>query len=443
MADAPPPVEASTTSETTDALSSAPPSASELLKDDALEAATKAEVLATAAQDAHALLEAAEEDLKLEQAEAEAEAQEEREFGDAEEAAAVKIQSLSRGKAARKEVARLRKEAAKAQGKAEVAAADAALKAAEVDALSFEGTEDEHAAATRIQALQKGKTARKKAAKLRVDKAKLESELAKVEAKAELQDQRAAAAAAIEAEALIEGTDEETAAARKIQAIQRGRKARAEAAKLRVQMAEMENKLAHVEATAEESEVVASLAVDGDEAKAAVKIQAIQRGRAARRDVSQRRIEAAKAETKLKEAEAIAAVEEAGAIVAERISEEIGEDDLNQQQAAMRIQSLQRGRAARQRVSAMKAERDAAASHLAAVEAEAASSKPSASKKAPSLMSPDEVEPYLQMTVLPAVKTALRKLNEERPEDPFTFLAESLRRLKPANFVPPAFPIVL
>ena len=153
MADAPPPVEASSTSETTDAVSSAPPSASELLQDDALEAATKAEVLATAAQDAHALLEAAEEDLKLEQAEAEAEAQEEREFGDAEEAAAVKIQSLSRGKAARKEVARLRKEAAKAQGKAEVAAADAALKAAEVDALSFEGTEDEHAAATRIQGL--------------------------------------------------------------------------------------------------------------------------------------------------------------------------------------------------------------------------------------------------------------------------------------------------
>jgi hypothetical protein len=122
---------------------------------------------------------------------------------------------MQRGKADRARVDSLKAEKEAEPAAAEGADGQAADEAAAA-AAEFTGTDEESAAAVKIQAMQRGKADR-----ARVDALKAES--------AEAVDGAAADAAAAAA-AEFTGTDDENAAATKLQAMQRGKVARAEVA---------------------------------------------------------------------------------------------------------------------------------------------------------------------------------------------------------------------
>eukprot|EP00240_Pyramimonas_obovata_P002177 CAMPEP_0118924316 /NCGR_PEP_ID=MMETSP1169-20130426/2506_1 /TAXON_ID=36882 /ORGANISM="Pyramimonas obovata, Strain CCMP722" /LENGTH=455 /DNA_ID=CAMNT_0006865413 /DNA_START=317 /DNA_END=1684 /DNA_ORIENTATION=+ len=212
-----------------------------------------------------------------------------------EQAAAVRIQAMQRGKAARKEVEDIKNKLKEAEEKL-------------VEEVCFEGTPEEQAAALKIQTIQRGKAARKEVAEMR-------------------KAAGGAGEAAGEEEVAFEGTAEEEAAALKIQTIQRGKAARKEVNALREQLKQAEQQVAEI------------VEIEGtaDEQAAAVKIQALHRGRAARREMEEKK-------AKLKEAE--------------EALEEIVEFEGNprEQAAAVKIQAMQRGKAARKEVEEKKAQ---------------------------------------------------------------------------------------
>ena len=153
----------------------------------------------------------------------------------------------------------------------------------------FEGTDEEIAAATKLQAITRGRAARTDVRKLKDDRdaaasAAIETATAFAEAEAE-------AEAAAEAERALEdefvGTEDEQAAATKLQAIQRGRLARAKVAELRAEHLNAEAQVASAEAAIE-------YAGTTDEHLAATRVQAVQRGRLARAQLAAEKASAAR-----------------------------------------------------------------------------------------------------------------------------------------------------
>jgi len=219
-------------------------------------------------------------------------------------AAATKIQSVQRGKQARKEVAAMRVGTADATPEAETTApaaedTPAAPAAEELIAAANEAELEE--AATKIQAMHRGRVARKQTNAMRGKGGPSDIEM----------DQ----------ETLLAATEAEERAAVKIQSVQRGRQARRDYA---------EKVAAASEGPQKEQVVMGSLAVEVDlvefteeQTVAAVRIQAVARGRQARNDV-----------TKLRE-----------------------EKELTE--AATRIQSVHRGRQARKTVAQVRSEQHA------------------------------------------------------------------------------------
>jgi len=189
-----------------------------------------------------------------------------------EEAAALKIQAMQRGQAARKEVEEM---------KAAAATAAPTPGTGEGEEVFFEGTAEEEAAALKIQAMQRGKAARKE-----VDEMKAAAGTTASETEA------SAPAAQAEEEVFFEGTAEEEAAALKIQAMQRGKAARKEVDEMK---AATGTTVPDAEATPEaEASAPAAQAEEevffegtAEEEAAALKIQAMQRGKAARKEVEE------------------------------------------------------------------------------------------------------------------------------------------------------------
>ena len=137
----------------------------------------------------------------------------------------------------------------------------------EADAV-FEGTDEEVAAATRIQAAKRGKTARRGVPAPAAGNAEAEEG---------------------EAGAVFEGTDEEVAAATRIQAVNRGKTARRGVrwlAQVRCDLKEQRRQTpapAVGNAEAEEGEAGAVFEGTDEEVAAATRIQAVNRGKTARR----------------------------------------------------------------------------------------------------------------------------------------------------------------
>ena len=232
-------------------------------------------------------------------------------------AAAKKIQAMHRGRAARADVEKLKadkqaaKEEAEAAAKSLKLAEETALLAAEAEREAGEitGTEDEQQAAVKLQAMQRGRKARARVAELKAQKLAAEAAAAAAEATAEEAEVSAASAAgAVEEEVSFEGTDEEHGAAAKLQAVQRGRAARA---KLRADRAAAAAKVAEVEAQMAQTDAAEAVHFEGteEEQSAATKLQAVHRGRKAREDVDRlkkQREAAAEAQKKVEEAQASA-----------------------------------------------------------------------------------------------------------------------------------------
>ena len=288
----------------------------------------------------------------------------------------------------REEAAAAELDAAAFGARVRVAEADAAAAAEEeeeAEKIKFRGvaTDDENAAAIKLQSIQRGRAARAKVAELRAQQLAAEARASHASAKAATEDADAAEKIAAEANAAADAaidpdappaearasdpnaSDEETpeiseeearrAAAVKLQAMQRGRAARA---KLKAEHDEAAAKRAAVEAKLL-TEEAADAAFDGTEEEhtAATKLQAVQRGRAARAEVERLKIE--------REA----------ALEAEKATEEkemtiMFEGSKEQHAAATKIQALARGRAARSGMQRMRDEKDSA--EAASADSEAA-----------------------------------------------------------------------
>ena len=234
-----------------------------------------------------------------------------------ETAAATKIQSMQRGRAARKEVTQKRE--AKRDKEASVGAE----------------TNRETAAATKIQSVQRGRAARKQVDTLKAEKGKTSEDVPPVEEESKEVEQQADSSPEPEpADTAPDAANkEETAAATKIQSMQRGRAARKEVDNLRSQRQAKPDVTADTPPPplpADDSPGAAER-----EAAAATKIQSMQRGRAARKEVDERR--QAKART---------------------TQTEKAQPD-QEQHAATKIQSIQRGRAARKEVDNLRSQRQA------------------------------------------------------------------------------------
>eukprot|EP01065_Artemidia_motanka_P038175 TRINITY_DN4702_c0_g2_i1.p1 TRINITY_DN4702_c0_g2~~TRINITY_DN4702_c0_g2_i1.p1 ORF type:complete len:2516 (+),score=894.37 TRINITY_DN4702_c0_g2_i1:89-7636(+) len=273
----------------------------------------KAEADRKAAEDAQREADAADAAKAAEEASAEAARQE--------SDAAVRIQSLQRGRQGRKEVERKR-EAKKEEAAKEEAAKEEAAKeeAAKEEAAKDAARKQESDAAVRIQSLQRGREARKQVGARR--QAKKDEEEAEQRGREEK-----------EREAAQQREKEESEAALRIQTVQRGREARKEAESRRKAKAARDAEAARVKEEearrqASEDKRKADEEEAAKQAEAAVRIQKVQRGREARKDAEVRR----KAKKETEEREAAKKAEEE----AERQSE-----------AALRIQRLQRGREGR------------------------------------------------------------------------------------------------
>ena len=210
---------------------------------------------------------------------------------DEEIAAAKKIQAMHRGRAARANVEKLKadrqaaKEEAEAAAKSLKLAEETAMLAAETERELGEitGTEDEQQAAVKLQAMQRGRKARARVAELKAQKLAAEARQP-AEARTEEAEVSASTAGAAEEEVSFEGTEEEHEAAAKLQAVQRGRAARA---KLLVSRAAAAAKVAEVEAQMAQTDAAEAIHFEGteEEQSAATKLQAVHRGRKAREDV--------------------------------------------------------------------------------------------------------------------------------------------------------------
>ena len=235
---------------------------------------------------------------------------------DEEIAAAKKIQAMHRGRAARANVEKLKadrqaaKEEAEAAAKSLKLAEETAMLAAETERELGEitGTEDEQQAAVKLQAMQRGRKARARVAELKAQKLAAEAAAAAAEARTEEAEVSASTAGAAEEEVSFEGTEEEHEAAAKLQAVQRGRAARA---KLRAERAAAAAKVAEVEAQMAQTDAAEAIHFEGteEEQSAATKLQAVHRGRKAREDVERLKKEkevAAQAQKKVEEAQASA-----------------------------------------------------------------------------------------------------------------------------------------
>jgi len=206
-------------------------------------------------------------------------------------------------------------------------------------------------AATKIQAIARGRKARKDVQQKRQTiHVPVNNELAAAIASGEV-------TSADLADAIIAGLDPQIAATR-IQSIARGRKARKEVADKRRTVLLTKEEQINLEKQ-EEIEEHPHAIHDPDQAKAATKIQSIARGRQARKRVSSIRqikdangnvveVEVTEEEAKVEESET--KVEDDG-IVAPTV--DITDDDKTSK-AATKIQSVARGRQARKRVIKMK-----------------------------------------------------------------------------------------
>jgi len=202
--------------------------------------------------------------------------------------AATKLQALKRRQLAQVEVANKKAAAAAAElasAEASEAAATAAVDAAEPIVFDDVSPEEGEKAAVQLQALQRRQMAKLEVAEKR--KAKAAADLAAAEiTEAELRTEDAAAAQASSSggEVFFEdvSAEEGNGAATKLQSLRRRQAARAEVAAKRAAMAEAE-----AAATAAENEAEVFFAdVDAQEAaSAAAKLQAMQRGNKARGEV--------------------------------------------------------------------------------------------------------------------------------------------------------------
>ena len=191
---------------------------------------------------------------------------------------------MQRGRKARAKVAELKAKQAAAEAERAAAAAEAETMEAEKAAAEFVGTPEEQAAATKVQAIQRGRVAR---AKLAAEKAAADAKLAELDA--------AIAAANVE-EVNFEVTEEEQTAATKLQSIQRGRKARAEVDRLRREREAAAAELAELNAAALKIQAVhrgkmtrMELREKREQEAAALKIQAVHRGKMTRMELREKR----------------------------------------------------------------------------------------------------------------------------------------------------------
>ena len=256
--------------------------------------------------------------------------------------AAAKIQAMYKGKQARQDVERLKEEISAAEKEA-------------ADAAEFTGTDDEQAAATKLQAMQRGRKARAKVAELKAKQAAAEAERVAAAAEAETMEAEKAAAEFV-------GTPEEQAAATKVQAIQRGRVARA---KLAAEKAAADAKLAELDAAIAAANVEeVNFEVTEEEQTAATKLQSIQRGRKARAEVDRLRREREAAAAEL--AELNAAALKIQAVHRGKMTRMELREKREQEAAALKIQAVHRGKMTRMELRE-KREQEAAALKIQAV----------------------------------------------------------------------------
>ena len=250
------------------------------------------------------------------------------------EAAALKIQSQHRGRAARKRVCAMKEKQAvggpepepEPAPEARDHAAATKIQSVQRGRVARKQTQsrrdaqreakEQEAAATKIQSVQRGRTARKEAqqkTQVERDSAEEESAALKIQSLQRGRTARKQAASKAKQDSIDAGEEQERElAALKIQSVHRGNAARKAAAGRR---------RAHTEQPATEQTKPSE-----DETEAAKKIQALQRGRVTRRSLSQ----------------------------VEKACHSEGSGDQEREAAALKIQSQHRGRAARKRVCAMK-----------------------------------------------------------------------------------------
>lgn len=305
------------------------------------------------------------------------------------DAAAVRIQAVARGRQARKEVGALRSaslSAAAVSSSEESQSPDAAVAGPSLtlsaESLSAEepadspgslaqleqvasdladGSIDSHSAATRIQAIARGRAARKQvgftprrgggaASVSDSPAAQSSADAAPAESGSDTKVDEMEAVAAV----MAAGAIDSHAAATRIQSIARGRAARKQVQSLRP--SPRSDAAAESAAESKQNEELEQVAADVenglDSQVAATRIQAIARGRGAKKQVqalksprteAAERAEAAAESKENEQLEAVASAVEAGL--------------MDPQAAATRIQSIARGRAARRQVVALRTPR--------------------------------------------------------------------------------------
>ncbi|KAK3241595.1 hypothetical protein CYMTET_48656 [Cymbomonas tetramitiformis] len=251
--------------------------------------------------------------------------------------AALQIQRVQRGRAARERVAELK------QGQSAAVSAEEGeeVQAAGADEEGRAQAQRQDEAALQIQRVQRGRAARERVAELKQGQSAAVSaeEGEEVQAADADEEGRAQAQRQDEAALQIQRAQRQDEAALQIQRVQRGRAARERVAELK------QGQSAAV--SAEEGEEVQ--AADADEEgraqaqrqdEAALQIQRVQRGRAARERVAE-----------LKQGQSAAVSAEEGEEVQAADADEEGRAQAQRQdEAALQIQRVQRGRAAREHV---------------------------------------------------------------------------------------------
>ena len=343
-------------------------------------------------------------------------------------AAAKKIQAMHRGRAARADVEKLKadkqaaKEEAEAAAKSLKLAEETALLAAEAEREAGEitGTEDEQQAAVKLQAMQRGRKARARVAEHKAQKLAAEAVAAAAEATVEEAEVSAASAAgAVEEEVSFEGTDEEHGAAAKLQAVQRGRAARA---KLRADRAAAAAKVAEVEAQMAQTDAAEAVHFEGteEEQSAATKLQAVHRGRKAREDVDRlkkQREAAAEAQKKVEEAQASATDEGAShleMLVAQKAKFDEEAEQIEQEFAECKEENQEAIDAAEMEAAEAEAAAEAAEASAEAVEEEPIAEEEAEAEEAEA-EEPEELDEEAVAAAAAAAKAAAK--DAERQND--------------------------
>ena len=345
---------------------------------------------------------------------------------DEEIAAAKKIQAMHRGRAARANVEKLKadrqaaKEEAEAAAKSLKLAEETAMLAAEAERELGEitGTEDEQQAAVKLQAMQRGRKARARVAELKAQKLAAEAAAAAAEARTEEAEVSASTAGAAEEEVSFEGTEEEHEAAAKLQAVQRGRAARA---KLRAERAAAAAKVAEAEAQMAQTDAAEAIHFEGteEEQSAATKLQAVHRGRKAREDVERLKKEretAAQAQKKVEEAQASATNEGAShleMLVAQKAKFDDEAEQIEQELAECREENQEAIDAAE--MEAAEAEAAAEAAEAAEPADEESAEEPAAEKEEEETGEPEELDEEAAAAAAAAAEAAAK--DAERQKD--------------------------